>query len=286
MPRGTGLDFYEVLEADYDASYEEIKASYRRLRRQHTGDKRRLKLIAEAWSVLSDEVSRKRYDQSIKVAKRRLQHRRPGKASTSRKPTSKTHGFAQGEERIRKPLSNTEVISSGLSKTDVFPQIPATQILNIEESDPFRSLAPTKILPANEHLDHQPASAPDMDDTVMRVPDENGVHTDILGESPAILEVVFLDDTRKEYSLNKDKTTIGRRSDNDIVLEDPQMYISREHASIILRAGQYYVVDHDSDNGTFIRGKRVPANREIPLGAGETIEIEERKLTLRLKTGS
>ncbi|MBC8493080.1 MAG: FHA domain-containing protein [Chloroflexi bacterium] len=286
MPRGKRSDFYEVLEIDYDASYGEIKASYRRLRRQHAGDERRLKLVAEAWSVLSDEVSRKRYDQSIQVVKQRLQHRRPGKASTSPKPTSKTHGFARGEERIRKPLSDTEVISSRLSKTDVFPRIPDTQILSIEEPEPFRPLARTKILPANEDLDHQPASAPDMDDTVMRVPDENGVQTDILGKSPAILEVVFLDDTKKEYSLNKDKTTIGRRSDNDIVLEDPQMYISREHASIILRAGQYYVVDHDSDNGIFIRGKRIPANREIPLGAGETIEIEERKLTLRLETGS
>jgi len=55
-------DYYQVLGVDYGASYEEMKASYRRLIQQHSGDKNKKHLITEAWNVLSDPVMKKRYD--------------------------------------------------------------------------------------------------------------------------------------------------------------------------------------------------------------------------------
>jgi pSer/pThr/pTyr-binding forkhead associated (FHA) protein len=283
MPGGRGLDFYEILEVDYSASYEEIRASYRRLRREYRDNERKSALIAEAWSVLSDEVSKKRYDQNIRVAERQLRYRKPGKVSAPRTPASKSQASSLGEQRTGKSLSDTEVLSSGLSKTDVFSSIPDTQILDEQNSEPLVPLTRTLILAEDAEPTDQPYQAIDMDETVTRLRDEHRVQTHILKQPPATLKVVLADGAKKAYSLDREKTTIGRKSENDIVLEDPEMYISREHASIIIRADQYYVVDHDSANGTFIRGKRIPPNREIPLTDGETIEIEGRQLTLCLK---
>lgn len=282
MPGGRGLDFYEILEVDYNANYEEIRASYRRLRRQYRDNESKSKLIAEAWSVLSDEISKKRYDQNIRVAERQLRYRKPGMVSAPRTPASKRQASSPGEQRTGKSLSDTEVLSSGLSKTDVFSSIPDTQILDEEDSEPLLPLTRTLILAEDAEPTDQPSLAIDMDETVTRLRDEHGVQTDILKQPPATLEVMFPDGTKKAYSLDREKTTIGRKGENDIVLADPEMYISREHASIIIRADRYYVVDHDSANGTFIRGKKIPPNREIPLADGETIEIEGRKLTLCL----
>ena len=55
--------------------------------------------------------------------------------------------------------------------------------------------------------------------------------------------------------LDKQVITIGRGSDNDIVLDSPQ--ISRHHARLIRRDKQFFVEDLGSANGTFVNGERV-----------------------------
>ena len=61
--------YYEILEVDKKASKEEIKSAYRRLAILYHPDKNKLpeaeemfKVIAEAYSVLSDPGKRKQYD--------------------------------------------------------------------------------------------------------------------------------------------------------------------------------------------------------------------------------
>lgn len=63
--------------------------------------------------------------------------------------------------------------------------------------------------------------------------------------------------------------TIGRESDNDIVLASPQ--VSRRHASIVLReGGEYMLFDHDSTNGVWMEDRRVSG---IRLRHGMTLRI-------------
>jgi curved DNA-binding protein CbpA len=65
-------DYYQVLELPRGSSAEEIKASYRRLAMKWHPDRNagsreaeeRFKAISEAYSVLSDEPSRRAYDES------------------------------------------------------------------------------------------------------------------------------------------------------------------------------------------------------------------------------
>lgn len=50
--------------------------------------------------------------------------------------------------------------------------------------------------------------------------------------------------------------TIGRSSDNDVVLSDP--YVGRHHCQIVQHdGGRFSVVDLNSRNGTFINGQRI-----------------------------
>ncbi len=50
--------------------------------------------------------------------------------------------------------------------------------------------------------------------------------------------------------------TIGRSTENTIVLDDPT--VSLRHAKVEQRDGQWWVSDSDSTNGVHIAGKRIP----------------------------
>ena len=58
----------------------------------------------------------------------------------------------------------------------------------------------------------------------------------------------------REYELNKERMTVGRKPSNDIPLDDPT--VSGQHA-VILNLQNVYVEDLGSTNGTLINGKRI-----------------------------
>jgi len=55
---------------------------------------------------------------------------------------------------------------------------------------------------------------------------------------------------------------IGRAGHCDLSLADPDC--SREHASIIRRAGQIFLRDHGSSHGVVLGGSRIPARCDVP----------------------
>ena len=73
--------------------------------------------------------------------------------------------------------------------------------------------------------------------------------------------------------------TIGRQSNNHIVLADPQKKISRYHCSIRYRKHRWWIVDQGSSNGTFLQREidqpeiDVRAEDEIALRNGDYILI-------------
>lgn len=71
----------------------------------------------------------------------------------------------------------------------------------------------------------------------------------------AKLVVKFQDVLIKEYSLDKDSVTIGRKEENDLWLDN--MAISSHHARIDRTKDTFTLVDLNSTNGTFVNGKRV-----------------------------
>lgn len=72
----------------------------------------------------------------------------------------------------------------------------------------------------------------------------------------------------KEVQLTKDRTTLGRRPYNDIVIDN--LAVSGEHAAILMVGGEVFIEDLGSTNGTFINGKAV---KKQLLQNSDTIEV-------------
>lgn len=75
-------------------------------------------------------------------------------------------------------------------------------------------------------------------------------------------------DTKATHTFALQGGTIGRNSDNDWILEDPERFISSKHSQISFENGQYYITDL-STNGTFSNGAAEP------IGKGNTIQLND-----------
>ncbi len=74
--------------------------------------------------------------------------------------------------------------------------------------------------------------------------------------------------TIKEVQLTKERTTLGRRLYNDIVIK--HLAISGEHALLQMAGHEVYIEDLNSTNGTYVNGKTV---KKQLLRDRDTIEI-------------
>ncbi len=77
----------------------------------------------------------------------------------------------------------------------------------------------------------------------------------------------------REVGLAKDRTTIGRRSHNDIVIDN--LAVSGEHSVIYASGGDTYLEDLGSTNGTTVNGQ--PIKKHL-LQSGDTLEIGKYRL--------
>jgi hypothetical protein len=77
----------------------------------------------------------------------------------------------------------------------------------------------------------------------------------------------------KEYPLNKERTTIGRKPHNDIVIDN--LAVSSEHAAIVTILNDSFLEDLDSTNGLAVNG--VPTKKHF-LQNNDVIEIGKYKL--------
>lgn len=77
----------------------------------------------------------------------------------------------------------------------------------------------------------------------------------------------------KEVQLSKDRTSVGRRPYNDIVIDN--LAVSGEHAVLQMSANEVSVEDLNSTNGTYVNGKAV---KKQLLQNGDFVEIGKYKL--------
>ena len=77
----------------------------------------------------------------------------------------------------------------------------------------------------------------------------------------------------REINLSKERTTVGRRSHNDVVIDN--LAVSGEHAVIFQSGSDLYLEDLGSTNGTTVNGQ--PIKKHL-LQSGDTIEIGKYKL--------
>jgi pSer/pThr/pTyr-binding forkhead associated (FHA) protein len=77
----------------------------------------------------------------------------------------------------------------------------------------------------------------------------------------------------KEVQLTKDRTTLGRRPYNDIVIDN--LAVSGEHAVLQMTGSEVYLEDLNSTNGTYVNGKAV---KKQLLQNSDTVEIGKYKI--------
>jgi pSer/pThr/pTyr-binding forkhead associated (FHA) protein len=97
----------------------------------------------------------------------------------------------------------------------------------------------------------------------------------------------------KEVQLTKDRTSLGRRPYNDIVIDN--LAVSGEHAVLQMTGNEVHLEDLNSTNGTYVNGKAV--KKQLLLN-NDTVEIGKYKIkyvdeadtgfekTLMVKAGS
>jgi pSer/pThr/pTyr-binding forkhead associated (FHA) protein len=74
-----------------------------------------------------------------------------------------------------------------------------------------------------------------------------------------------------EYSLLKDEISLGRGTENDLVI--PHASVSRVHARIQRRNALYQLVDLNSTNGTFLNDQ--PVHGAVPIDPGSEVRLGE-----------
>jgi pSer/pThr/pTyr-binding forkhead associated (FHA) protein len=77
----------------------------------------------------------------------------------------------------------------------------------------------------------------------------------------------------REVNLSKERTTIGRRSHNDVVIDN--LAVSGEHAVVYASGSDIYLEDLGSTNGTTVNGQ--PIKKHL-LQSGDIVEIGKYRL--------
>ncbi len=78
----------------------------------------------------------------------------------------------------------------------------------------------------------------------------------------------------ESFPLERERMTIGRRPDADVFLDD--VTVSRDHALLVRRNGDFYLDDLGSLNGTYVNRRRIESHR---LQDGDELQIGKYKLT-------
>lgn len=117
--------------------------------------------------------------------------------------------------------------------------------------------------------------------TPIEVEDEAAVEFpfphDELEPGQALLVVKRGPNAGSTFLIGGELTTAGRSPESDVFLDD--VTVSRKHAEIVRRGGEFFIRDVGSLNGTYVNRERV---EETKLAGGDEIQIGKFKLSFFL----
>jgi pSer/pThr/pTyr-binding forkhead associated (FHA) protein len=92
------------------------------------------------------------------------------------------------------------------------------------------------------------------------------------------IELKFKNTVLKTIETDRDKITIGRKKSNSIDIDNLQ--VSNKHARIIKHAGNYFIEDLKSTNGTFLNNEKISKE---PLRDKDIITIGKHTLVIHFE---
>jgi FHA domain len=82
----------------------------------------------------------------------------------------------------------------------------------------------------------------------------------------------------ESFPVEGERMSIGRRPDSEVFLDD--VTVSRDHALLIARGGDWYLDDCGSLNGTYVNRARIESHR---LEEGDEVQVGKYKLTFHAR---
>jgi FHA domain/zinc-ribbon domain len=98
-------------------------------------------------------------------------------------------------------------------------------------------------------------------------------------EGPALVVRAGGGRAGEHFTPQGERTTIGRSPDCDIFLDD--VTVSRKHAVLVARDGEFFIEDQGSLNGTFLNRTRIESSSRIE--DGDELQIGKYRLTFLSK---
>ncbi len=95
------------------------------------------------------------------------------------------------------------------------------------------------------------------------------------------LNAFFLVNGQTTYPIRETVINIGRRSDNQLVIDDPR--VSRVHAQLRIQTDRAILFDLNSTGGTFVNGTRI---NQATLNAGDVVSLAGFPLIFGIENGN
>ena len=203
---------------------------------------------------------------------------------TKEKPASKSDKKSQAN-------ANVGFVVPGMDGTAVPPVQPKVRAASVQSSQPqptVTQVPPMQAQPQPTIMQTPPMQPqmPVMSETTVLVSPMIGETTVLVnGQLPGQNQMIPFLIRRKgneKISLNKPVFRIGKeRSYADYFIGD-NTAISRSHANIVSRDGEYYLIDTNSTNHTFLNGQMIQSNVETKLAHGDTIRLANEDFEFKL----
>ena len=81
--------------------------------------------------------------------------------------------------------------------------------------------------------------------------------------------------TNEKVDITKQLFRVGKERNKVDYCVTNNNAVSRIHADIVYKNGQYFVIDNNSTNYTFVNGQMIAAKQEVALSDGDRIKFAE-----------
>ena len=196
------------------------------------------------------------------------------------------------EKQEKKEKKGKESVSSAMVSAFAIPgQTESPKPMEIPTSQPAKPVAPATpvVQPTPQPVAPTPAPQPvgmpaNFGETTVLSSAGIG-ETTVLGASPVMQEIkpyLIRSKNNEKIILDKPVFRIGKeRSYVDYFIGDNSA-ISRSHANIVSRDGEYFVVDTNSTNHTYVNGGMLQSNVETKISHGAKIRLANEDFEFKL----
>lgn len=106
--------------------------------------------------------------------------------------------------------------------------------------------------------------------------------TTVLGGTNQMKATLTRVKTNEKVDIVKQLFRIGKERNKVDYCITNNNSVSRIHADIVYKNGQYYIIDNNSTNYTFLNGQMIPAKQEIALSDGDRVKLSEEEFVFKL----